>query len=245
MEELNDYKTPYVKNRRVIFGLVAVAFGLLLLASNFGFLPYGLRHVIFSWEMILIVIGFVQIMNHKEKPVGYILIAIGGFFILPDIFYFSFNFMRLFWPVLLIIVGISLIFFHRSRNLPWSHKSDYTDRETAGSGFLDEVNIFGGSKRKIANQEFKGGRITNIFAGSEIDLTQAELGEGTHILEVTCIFGGMSLVVPSDWSIHTDVVSIFGAFEDKRTIIKKSENSKGILVVKGIAIFGGGDIKSY
>ncbi len=246
MENLNDNKIPHVKNRRVVLGVVAIFFGVLILASNFDILSYNIRHILFSWQMILIIIGLIQIMNHKVKPVGYILIAVGGFFLLPDIFDFPFNFMSLFWPVLLIIVGLSLILFHRSGNYPWSAHSNHMGQDAYDSGYLDEVNIFGGSKRKIANQKFIGGKITNIFGGAEIDLTQAELGEGEqHVLEVVCVFGGMSLIVPSDWLIHVDVVSIFGAFEDKRTIIKKSDEAKSKIIIKGVAIFGGGDIKSY
>lgn len=245
MEDLDGHKTPYVQNRRTIFGFIAVGFGLLLLASNFNFINYNMSRVVFSWQMILIVIGVVQITNHKNKPTGYILIAIGSFFLLPEIFHFPFNFMRLFWPVLLIIVGLSFIFFHRSKNFSASADSKQFDKDNIASAFIDELTIFGGTKRKITNKEFKGGRLTTIFGGAEIDLTQAELAEGSQVLEITCIFGGSSLIVPPDWTIHVDVVSVFGAFEDKRTFIKKTEKTAGILVVKGIAIFGGGDIKSY
>ncbi len=247
MEELNENKSPnpQVNNQRVIIGAIAILFGVMIMASNFGFMPYDIHHVIFSWPMILIVIGVIQLLNNKEKPTGYILLAIGFFFLMPKIFYFNFNFMQMFWPILLMVVGISLIFFHRSGKYPWERKSTHLGEDKTGSSFLDEINVFAGSKRRIANQEFKGGRITNIFGGTEINLAQADLPEGRHVLEVTCIFGGVSLVVPSDWSVHVDVISIFGAFEDKRTIIKKPDDAKGQLIVKGVAIFGGGDIKSY
>ena len=242
MEELNDYKPPYVKNRRAVLGIIAVAFGFLLLASNFGYLSYNVRHVLLSWPMILIVVGLIQILNHKDKPVGYIVFAIGMLFLMKRTFNFPFDFWDVFWPSILIIVGVSLIFFHRSNRTPYHQE---TSGNNVGPGYLDEVNIFGGSKRKIANQEFRGGKITNIFGGTEIDLTKANLAEGTNVLEVTCIFGGMSMVVPSDWNIHADVVSIFGEFKDKRTVIKQTEDAKGQLIIKGVAIFGGGDVKSY
>lgn len=248
MDELQDHKTAYIKNRRTIFGFIAVAFGLLLLASNFDLINYSIRHILFSWQMILIVIGIIQVMNHKEKPTGYILLAVGGFFLLPDIFNFPFNFMRLFWPVLLIIAGVSFIFFHRSRD--YNNPTDPSnlkgfEKDINGPAFIDEFTVFGGTKRRVANKEFQGGKLTTVFGGAEIDLTQALLTQGTHVLEITCIFGGTSLIVPSDWTIHVDVVSVFGAFEDKRTYIKKSNTSEGSLVIKGIALFGGGDIKSY
>ena len=60
-----------------------------------------------------------------------------------------------------------------------------------------------------------------------------------------CVFGGTSLTVPDDWNIHIKIVSIFGGFADKRR--SKSENiySEKEILIKGVCIFGGGEIKSY
>jgi predicted membrane protein len=194
--------------------------------------------------MLLIVIGTIQILSHREKPIGFILVAIGVFFILPDIFYLSQDFHKMFWPAILIAIGIAIIFNSKNyKNKLWG-RSSFEESEYTGSIFVDELNVFGGSKRRIANQQFKGGRITNIFGGAEIDLSQSDLNEGKNTLEVICIFGGISLVVPSDWNVHVNVVSIFGEFKDKRIFIKKSDTAKGDLIIKGMAIFGGGDIKS-
>lgn len=105
--------------------------------------------------------------------------------------------------------------------------------------------MFGGSKRRIANQVFKGGELNNIFGGSELDMTQAILNEGENVLEIHCIFGGVGMVVPADWNVRIDVVSIFGGFSDKRTIIKQGADDSKMLIIKGTCIFGGGEIKSY
>lgn len=242
MEDSIENRSPYIKNRRSILGILAIFIGILLLASNFGYLPKNAHHIIISWEMLLIVIGFIQIINHTDKPIGYIILAIGVFFITPDVFHFSFNFMRLFWPILLVILGISLIMMNRSIRYRSHHISKQTSSESIG--YIDEVNIFAGSKRKIVNQAFKGGKSTNIFGGSEIDLSQAKLESGKYVFEITCIFGGMSLIVPSDWVVYTKVTSIFGEFKDRRTIISTNEKPEGELTIIGLALFGGGDIKS-
>ena len=62
------------------------------------------------------------------------------------------------------------------------------------------------------------------------------------IIEVVNIFGGASLIVPSDWKIKLEMVSIFGGFSDKRHII--DPNPQKTLIVKGVSVFGGGDIKN-
>ncbi|MCP4552892.1 MAG: cell wall-active antibiotics response protein [Bacteroidetes bacterium] len=241
---MEKYHRAHLSNSRmkkVVFGIIIVVVGLLLLASNFGELPRYLRNIIFSWQMLLIAIGLINLASRESKSVGLILIAVGSFFLLPDIFVFSFDFVELFWPILLIVVGVSMIMFG-GRALRWRNRYKTS---TIDSGFLDVVTIFGGTEKRIANQVFKGGDVVNIFGGTEIDLTQAILNEGTNVLEITCVFGGINLVVPADWNVRWEVASIFGGFSDKRHIIKTSADDNNVLVVKGIGIFYGGEIKSY
>ena len=84
-----------------------------------------------------------------------------------------------------------------------------------------------------------------MFGGSEIDLTQAKLAEGVYTLEVNAIFGGVTVIVPSDWKIELKMTSILGGFTDKRAYIKENPDPSKVLVIRGSAIFGGGEIKSY
>ena len=249
MEPQNDQPKQGNSSHRVILGMIAVFIGVVLIAANFGYIPYHWKNIFFSWEMILIVIGIVMIAKQDGKPAGYILLGVGGFFLIPDIFYFSFDFVDLFWPLVIIFAGIALIAFNRNKlNVPGlSNEDDRKRADHLKAGYIDEMNFFGGSNRKYHHQEFKGGKVTSIFGGSEIDLTQAKLAEGTSTIEVTFIFGGSTLIVPSDWNVVLDITSIFGGFKDARVLINKPEeySSKGVLIVKGVAIFGGGEIKSY
>ena len=96
----------------------------------------------------------------------------------------------------------------------------------------------------ILSKNFKGGDIVNIFGGSEIDLTQADMTTPA-ILEVTAIFGGATLIVPSNWAIKSEAVTIFGGIGDKRKIVPTTESPTKTLVLKGTMIFGGMEIKSY
>ncbi len=239
-----NHHGKFSKPRKLAFGMIILVLGALLLADNLGMMPWGLKSIVFSWQMLLIVIGILNLFG-RHSFTGVVLIFIGGFFLLPEIFAFAFSFSKLFWPLLLIFVGILIIFRHalglnrngKFENIPNRPTGDNTE------GFIDEVNIFGGSKQRYMSQSFKGGKITSIFGGSEIDLTQACLAEGTNILELVCIFGGSSIIVPSDWYVRSEIVSILGGFADKR-INNPSINHERQLIIKGVAIFGGGDIKS-
>ena len=94
-------------------------------------------------------------------------------------------------------------------------------------------------------KDFKGGDVVNVFGGTELNLSQSDIN-GTAVLELTTIFGGTKLIVPSHWSVKSEAVTIFGGIEDKRQLLPPSlDRPEKILVLKGTVIFGGIDIKSF
>ena len=110
---------------------------------------------------------------------------------------------------------------------------------------IEEVCVFSGGGRSITSDNFKGGEITCIFGGSEINFRHASLSPGENIIDVTCIFGGVTLYVPEDWTVVSEVTSVFGGFGDKRAESKLSfaTNPEKMLYIRGVVIFGGGEIK--
>ena len=52
------------------------------------------------------------------------------------------------------------------------------------------------------------------------------------------------MIVPSNWTVQSEAVTIFGGMEDKRTVAE-GENRDKLLLIKGTVLFGGIDIKSY
>jgi hypothetical protein len=53
------------------------------------------------------------------------------------------------------------------------------------------------------------------------------------------------MLVPSNWAIKSEVVTIFGGIEDKRRMQAITEAPEKTLFLKGTVIFGGIDIKSF
>jgi predicted membrane protein len=252
--------------RRAILGTVLVFLGVLLLSEDMDLIALPIHHIIFSWQMLLILIGTVTLSHKGRSTPSIILITIGVFFLLPDIFNFTIDIHKLFWSLVFLVIGI-VILFHRRDHSRWHRRfrSDWHSRwhrkwesdwhcdsgsekktESSPTDFIDEVNIFSGGDRKIASKSFRGGKITSMFGGSTYDLIDCELAEGKNELEMVNIFGGSKLIVPSDWKIHLDIVAIFGGFADKRRRVSQpSDSAEKILYITGVAIFGGGEIKSY
>ena len=227
--------------KRIAVGAVVLLAGLALLLSNLGFLDFELRRYIFRWQMILIVLGLVFIFSHEKRGTGIILFVIGSVFYVRDFFELSFNFWQIFWPSMLILAGVLILFRHRVDSVHYQKKSLSDD------DIIDEVNIFGGGDRTIVSQNFSGGKILAVFGGSNFNLSRAKLAPGQVTIDVMAVFGGMELIVPEDWKIKINVVSIFGGFSDKHRIFLKqpSDPDASELVIKGFVMFGGGEIKSY
>ncbi|MDT8400596.1 MAG: DUF5668 domain-containing protein [Bacteroidales bacterium] len=230
----------YSATSKVAIGLVLILLGFMLVIRNTGLMPGYFEDIIFSWQMLLIAIGFIMLLGTGNKAPGLIVMAVGGFFILPEVFDIPFRTYRLFWPAILIIIGVIVL-----TNARWFSKERWHSGSTSSSDIIDMVNIFGGGERRFMSQNFRGGKITCIFGGGEIDLTRAKLAEGTSELEVACVFGGVSLIVPPDWNVIIDVTPVLGGFSDERKTSGSAIDMSKTLVVKGAVVFGGGDIKGY
>ena len=224
------------KSGRMLAGLLVVVVGVLLLARQAGAdLPWWL----FSWKTMLIAIGLFIGVRHSFRGIGWMFpIAVGGIFLIED-FMPDVAFHQYIWPTLIIIIGLVMIL--RPRKL--RRKRDRWESFHTTDDMVDSVSIFGGSKKNIISKDFKGGDITTFFGGTELDLMQADI-QGTVSLDVTQIFGGTKLVVPSNWNIKSEVVCVFGSIEDKRPQAKEPADKDKVLRLDGTCLFGGIEIKS-
>lgn len=230
----------HLTNNRSIVGVILVLIGLFLVLRNTGFFPAFIENIIFSWPMLLIAIGVViTIGSGGSKTSGIIVMAVGAFFLIPHIFREAFD-INMFWPSIFIIIGIIFIF---SKRKGWN--SVPTSPQT-GDDYIDYVHVFSGGERQIVSENFRGGKVTAVFGGSEIDLTKAKLAPGVSELELACVFGGTTIIVPDDWNVKIEVVPVLGGFGDSRKLNPgRIIDTTKQLVIKGAVVFGGGEVKSY
>jgi predicted membrane protein len=224
---------------RTFIGVIFVAIGGLLLARNYGWLDwidYDIFRHLFSWPMLLIVIGLFQLARRAYTP-AIVLIGVGLLFL------FDFSDWENLWPAILILVGASFILQWR-KSPHQKHFKNLGTAQGSSTDFIDETAIFGGRNLSIVSENFQGGKITSIFGGSKINLRYSKPAPGCTI-DVANIFGGTKIIVPEDWNIKVEVVSIFGGFEDKRgpSVISRTSSGK-VVVIKGTCIFGGGEINT-
>lgn len=219
---------------RVIIGLLLIILGVLFVLHNYNFIY--LPDYYFSWEYFFILIGVLFFFLSCNKTTGVIFIAIGLFNLVPEL-----------WPLLLVLIGVYIISGRKQFRYFRTKLTtgDQTKQSTASNDYVESINIFGGGTKVVHSDNFKGGNIISVFGGSEINLTNCKLAEGENYIEIIAVFGGATLIIPTDWKIAMDVLPIFGGFGDKRSKDPNKAFQEGrVLVIKGLVLFGGGEIKT-
>ncbi len=247
MKNLNNNPT-----NRIWSGLIILTIGLVFLLRNFGFhLPYW----VMSWPMLLIAISLYIGFKRNFKGGGWVVIfVIGAYFTIQDIG--DFDFSKYFFAFIFILLGLYLIFKPKTDFSCRSNKRkddvifkeqeipNASSEDVAATDILDAISVFGGTDQKVFSKNFKGGNVIAIFGGCDLNLTQADFQQ-MIVIEVVAIFGGVKIIVPPNWDVKSEVATIFGGLEDKRALTTYNDVTKKILVIKGVALFGGVSINNY
>ncbi len=242
-----------MRKNQIIGVLVLVIGGLLLLKQLGIFFPVWL----FTWPMILIAIGVVIGVNHGFRNVSsLILILIGGYFLARNYLALPFEVEKFLLPVGLIILGLYLLANRKRKGAEfWEGHFDRFDRgvrtgkpklkmEEKHLDYINEESIFCGTKKRVVSKSFKGGEITTIFGGTDLDLTHADM-ESPAQLEVNVVFGGLKLIVPAHWDVQLGVSTIAAGIEDKRFLHQGPIDEGKKLMLSGAVVFGGIEITTY
>jgi predicted membrane protein len=239
---------------KVAGGLLIVIIGSLFLARELGI---ELPHWLFSWKTLLIGIGLVMGIKHRFRRPGWLIaVAIGSIFLLADV-YPGLIVKSVLVPVILILAGLFMIFkprrrYHHRHWRKWQKYKNYNwqaeyycSDKTRGDkeDYVDANCVFGTLKRTVISKDFKGGEVTAVFGGAEINLNQADISDKAR-LELNAVFGGVTLIVPANWEIKSELNSVIGSIEDNRPI-KPTGGSGKILILEGNTVCGGIEIKSY
>jgi hypothetical protein len=252
-----------------VLGVIILGIGILLLLRKLGFF---FPDWLLSWPMILIVVGVFALIKHEFKSLfGFIMLGLGLFFLFEREFNFDLGLDRYIVPVALIGLGLHLISkkrkekqvieqienriygtqenFFSSSDEAVSEKStsNFSEFEMPGASFSDRLNenaILSGVTKRILSKNLKGGKLTAVMGGIDLDLTQADISSAVY-LQIDVIFGGVKLIVPPHWQIQTEVTNIAAGIEDKRLYRQSEVDTSKVLIIRGTILFGGLEIKSF
>ena len=96
-------------NRGYIFlGVLLIAIGALWLFHNFGIIKPRVFDILFSWQMLMVVIGG-YLLAVKQYAPGAIVGGLGLVFLLVDAFDIPISFTKVVLPAIVIAIGISML----------------------------------------------------------------------------------------------------------------------------------------
>lgn len=220
--------SPAISPRgRLSLGLVLIALGVVLTLGQAGL--FRLEGLGRFWPLLLLGVGWVKVgqpLEDGQRAVGVALLFAGGLLLLNNILSWGRA-----WPLLLVLLGALLL---------WQalDKPRASEPAPSESPYLSELALMGGAKRSPRMTEFRGGYITAVLGGVELDLRKARMGPSPAVLDVVAVWGGIELKVPAGWSVEGRVMPILGGFEDKTRLLVESAEAPR-LVVRGYAIMGG------
>lgn len=230
---------------RILVGAIIIVIGIVALLGNLGIIDA--RNVVQFWPTIFIILGAVK-LSHTRHAGGYL---VGGVFVGAGALMMLNNagivtiHLRDWWPVLLIAGGAAILFkgARRGRHgAPGNAGASGMPQleQVMHSDILNTTAVMSGANIKSDTQDFKGGELTAVMGGIDLDLRQASI-QNEAVLRVFALWGGISIKVPADWSIAVKGVPILGGIDDKTV---PPMNPVKRLIIDGEVIMGGVEIKN-
>ncbi|MEW6511287.1 MAG: DUF5668 domain-containing protein [Bacteroidota bacterium] len=222
---------------QTILGIAALVFGVVFLLDNMDILDA--RQYVPYWPVFLIAFGLLRVFQPRggagSRVWGLIFVIIGGVLLLRTLGLSDIGFREL-WPLILVLIGASLLWgsSYRSRVI-WG-TTPPADPHSLVSGFA----VLGGFQRSLNSQDFRGGELSAIMGGCEVDLRQASIKEPEAVINTFAFWGGIKIKVPTSWSVSLQGFPFLGGYDDKTS--QPSDPTAKRLVIKGTAIMGGVEV---
>ena len=249
MESSPIFGTPK-KNRpsfkgfspRMVFGLLFIFFGVILTLERSGYIENAWSLLRF-WPVFLVFAGVAKVFSpagDRSRFNGGLLILVGGWMTLEALGFLDISIFDL-WPLLLVLVGIRFV-WQGSVEDP---KASRPSAPGEGASVVNAIAALGGATRRNNSADFRGGDLVAVMGGCEVDLRHAQIQQGPAVIDAFAFWGGVEVRVPEDWTVRVDGIALLGAYEDNTSPLAEDPlGPRQELVVKGMAIMGGVEIKN-
>ncbi len=214
---------------RNLAGIGIIALGVFAGLGSLNIIDSG---VIWSkwWPLLLIVVGGLIWINDRRNwvwPIFFILFGVLG--LIKTLGYNSdFHLLSLFWPGILVAIGLSLLI--KQRGVP----------SVDGKAQENIFAMLGGSESRNTSKDYRGGTITAILGGAELDIREAHIKQDV-VLNISVFMGGVDIKVPKGLVVVNRMSAILGGVDNKADTL--SDKGAPILTLTGTVALGGVEIK--
>ena len=188
---------------QLVMGIVIIVVGVLFTLDNLGLIEAEayLRY----WPVIPIAIGLMKLWagGRGASFPGLFFFFAGVWLLLQSMAIVTISLWSL-WPVLLILAGGSMIW----RGV-YGPACQRRVADTDGHSTISAMAVLGGVNRGNNSRTFRGGDLTAVMGGCQIDLRNAAI-EGDAVIDVFAMWGGIEINVPEAWSVSGQVTPILG-----------------------------------
>lgn len=219
---------------QALAGALLLAIGALLFANNLNLV--NARQYWRYWSVLPLIVGLLKLLTGQsrgDQAFGIFLTIIGGSQLAKVLGYWSPGPADV---AAITLMGVGVFFIGRGllgRAEP--------DLRKDSSDWISAFALMAGFERSNNSPNFRGGDLTAIMGGCEIDLRQASLRAPASI-DVFVMWGGVELRVPEDWTVDLQGTPLLAGFVDKTR--PPSVATEKRLVIRGVALMGGVEIKN-
>ena len=220
---------------RLIFGLIAIALGVLWTLDNLGFVDSS--SIIRWWPTAVIAIGVAKLTGLGTRPhlVWGVTFTVAGALLLTGSLGWSRVGFETLWPILLIVMGIQLLTRGLRARSPFDPGADPTSTMNSFA-FWSQIG------RKPVSQEFRGGDASAVMGSVRIDLRGAKPVPEGAVVDLFVWWGGVDIRVPENWKIVNETNVVMGGIEDKTK--SPPTDARDLLILRGLVVMGGIELKN-
>lgn len=222
-------------NKSIIWGIILVMVGVIYGLNSLNIVDINLFFPGW-WTLFIIVPCVIGLVTDGDKTGSIIGVIIGVLLFLGANDIIDYDLIwKLIFPLIIIVVGLSLIFKDRFNSKITKRIEDIADNKNNGV-----IAVFSGEDVSFNNRVFTGINLTSIFGGIKCDLRGAKIKKDV-VINAYSFFGGTDILVDDNVKIAVSSTSILGGVDNKK---KNNDSTSDITIyVNAICIFGGIDIK--
>ena len=219
--------------KRLIWGLVLIALGVLYGLNELNVLPFELFFKGW-WTLLIIVPSIIGLFTERDKIGNLIGLLFGVFFLLCAWDILSYSLLwQLALPILVVIIGLKLVFGGRK------DKAEAVTPAGLPATAPRSVAVFSGQEMRFSGQVFGGAEAIAVFGGVECYAGDALIHNDCTI-RATAVFGGVDIHLPPTVNVKVVSTGLFGGVEDKKA--RAPIEGAPTVYVYATAVFGGVDI---
>jgi predicted membrane protein len=221
----------------MVMGVFVIIVGILFTLDNFDLVE--VEHYLELWPLILVVLGVTKLLQTRgSKLPGALLVILGSVLLLATLDIIPVGVFDL-WPLILVFIGFNMVWGSIARR----RRAELGLPASSSDSLLSAVAVMSGVEVSSSSADFRGGDATALMGGCEIDLRGATIKSGeTAVLDTFAMWGGIDIFVPRGWNVQVSGFPFLGGFVDKTQ--QTPDPAAGQLIVKGMAIMGGVEVKN-